>query len=117
MSNQFVIPTFNNGYEASVTGAGTALSGATALPGGMNNVLANTGQTAVTLPAQPGGFGNLVAVFCNASSTGAAALVFPPTSAGVINGGSAGASFSVAPGKVAIFFPVTATTWIAMLGA
>lgn len=116
MANSSQMLTVNGGYDL-ITGAGTALAGATALTGGMNLVTANTGATAVLLPAQPGGFGNAVVVHNAVGSTGAGALVFPPTSAGTINGGSAGASFSVAPGKTAIFFATASGVYIAMLGA
>jgi hypothetical protein len=97
---------------ASVAGVGTAQSGATPLTGTINQVTTASGQTAVVLPStQP--LGTSVNVYV---STATAALVFPPSGGG-INEGAANASFSVAQAKFTSFVRVSATKWLAQLGA
>lgn len=82
-----------------VTAASTALATATALKNGINVVTTAVGETAVLLPANSG-----APVIVRVTSA-TAGLVFPPTVLGVINGGSAGASFSVAQNKPTVFYP------------
>jgi hypothetical protein len=95
-----------------VAGVGTAQSGATPLTGTMNQVTTSAGQTAFLLSsAQPLGTSTNVYV-----STATAALVFPPVGAS-INEGAANASFSVAQAKFTSFVRVSATKWLAQLGA
>lgn len=115
MSGVTSIPQQQGGYDL-ITGVGTTLSGAAALTGSCNKLLANTGATAATLPASPN-FGFPIVVHCDSTSTGAAGLVFPASAGITILPSAAGASFSVAPGKTALFWPVTATVWLAQLGA
>ena len=81
-----------DGGGAAQACVGTSLSGALQLSFDINQVSTASGQTACKLPANADP-GDTIYVF-NTSAT--AALVFPNTSAGTINGGSAGASISVA---------------------
>lgn len=113
MSNVFQLQGVVGGADA-VTAVGTALSGGAALTGAVNNVTTAGGQTAVVLPARTDFPSSPVIVHVNSATTG---LVFPPSSTVAINEGSAGASFSVAQGKTAIFIQTSATQYIALLGA
>jgi hypothetical protein len=97
---------------APVAGATTAQATATPLTGTINQVTTAVGQTAVLLPStQP--LGTAVKVYV---STATAALVFPHVGAS-INEGAANASFSVAQAKFTSFVRVSATKWLAQLGA
>lgn len=80
-----------------ITAASTALATGTALKNGVNIVTTAVGETAVVLPQNCGSW-LLVRV-----TSATAGLVFPPTALGTINGGSAGASFSVAQNKPTLF--------------
>lgn len=104
MTNSVMFGRFDNAPTSTsvdaVTGVGTSLSGAAALTGAINVITTSVGQTAVLLP-QNHPVGSPIVVRTTSST---AALVFPPTSAGIINGGSAGASFSVAQNKPTVFF-------------
>lgn len=80
-----------------VTAVGTAQVGAASLPGFINAVTTNVGQTAVVLPANRG-IGNPLVVNVVTATAG---LVFPPVG-GAINGGAANAAFSVAQNKPAL---------------
>lgn len=114
MSGITTISQTQGGYDL-VTGVGTTLAGAPVLTGAVTKLLANTGATAATLPATPN-FGGPVVVHVDSTSTGSG-LVFPATASITILPSAAGASFTVAAGKTATFFPVNATTWVAQLGA
>jgi hypothetical protein len=98
---------------AAIAGVGTAQVGAAPLvSGAIHQVTTSAGQTAARLPAdQP--LGVAVHVYV---STATAALVFPPTG-GNINEGAANASFSVAQARLASFYRVSATKWLAQYGA
>lgn len=98
---------------AAVAAATTAQATGTPLvSGSIQQVTTSAGQTAVRLPAdQP--LGVPVHVYV---STSTAALVFPPTG-GNINEGAANASFSVAQARLASFYRVSATKWLAQYGA
>lgn len=88
----------------------TLVAATTELTGGTNVCVPITGSTAVRLPKDhPIGSPIVVA---NHAATAVALLVFPPwntvtaaAAGGKINNGSADASFSVAQGKTAIFWP------------
>ena len=82
-----------------ITTVGTTLVGATPLLNGINVLTTAVGQTAGLLPASNG------APVIVRNNTATAALIFPPTSLGSINGGAAGASFSVAQNKPTVFYP------------
>lgn len=82
-----------------VTTAGTSLVGATPLLNGINILTTAASQTAGLLPQNNG------APIIVRNNTATAALIFPPTALGSINGGSAGASFSVAQNKPTVFYP------------
>lgn len=112
MSNSSVPQLFVGGVEgavapnaqatAPVNGVGTTYVAGTTpvLTGGVNLVNGQTGQTAVALPVSwP--LGSQIVV----SNTGAAAaLVFPGAATHKINGGTAGASYSVAAQKAVTFY-------------
>ena len=119
MANNSVALSANGGYEL-VTAAGTTLAAATPLPGAFNYVTSATSQTGVILPATNGP-GVQIVVNVTAGSS-ASAVVYPPSAAAQINGGTAGAGVTVAAGKSAIFWPVNssqaaAPQWIAISGA
>ncbi len=83
-----------------ITAVGTTLAGAPQLTGALNVVTTAAGQVAAALPLNhPVGSPIVVRV-----STATAATIFPPTAAGSINGGTAGAAFSVAQNKPTLFF-------------
>lgn len=95
------------------TPVGTTLSGAPTLNGSINTCTAASGNTAVLLPQNAPAFP--MTVF-NTAATAVNLLVFPPTSGGKINAGSAGASFTVAQNKAATFYPLSnGTDWVAVL--
>lgn len=85
-----------------ITPVGTALSGAPTLTGAVNTCTAASGNTAVALPQNA----SAAVVVNNTAATSVALLVYPPTSAGKINSGSAGASLSVAQNLTAVFYPL-----------
>jgi hypothetical protein len=100
-----------------IAGTGTALSGATPLPGGVNVLNSATGNTAYTLPA---GAGNGVYVVVEVlSGSTASALIFPATSTNQIYYGSlaAGASMTVAAGKSAVYISMGSGNWVGVLSA
>lgn len=82
-----------------VTTVGTTLAGAPTLGNGINVLTTAVGQTAGVLPQNNG------APIIVRNNTATAALIFPPTALGSINGGAAGASFSVAQNKPTVFYP------------
>lgn len=100
MANNLQIGRTDNDF-GTVTPVGTALAGSPVLVNGVNRVPAAAGNTAVRLPEFAAG----PVVVHNNAGTATAATVFPPTAVGTINGGSAGASFSVAQNARAVFFP------------
>lgn len=113
MANSTQLPAVSGGVEA-VTAVGTALSGAAALPGAVNNVTTASGQTAVILPVK-GDYPSQPIIVHNLTAD--ACLVFPPSTSVQINQISAGSSFSVAQNKTAIFWQVSATRFISVLSA
>lgn len=102
MTAAFAFALANNGNDVIATGVGVAQVGAAPLTGGINQITSPTGATAYVLPqnAAPGS----PVIVANASGSTAAALVFPPVG-GAISRASANASFSVAAGKAAVFYP------------
>ncbi len=98
---------------APLAGVGTAQVGAAPLvSGAFHQATTTAGQTAFRLPAdQP--LGTFIA-FYNASAT--AALVFPPTG-GNVNELATNASFSIAQGRLAQFFRLSALKWVVQYGA
>lgn len=113
MANSTQLPAVSGGVEA-VTAVGTALSGAAALTGAVNNVTTAGGQTAVILPVK-GDYPSQPIYVHNLTAT--TALVFPPSTSVQINQIAAGSSFSVAQNLTAVFIQVSATRYIAMLSA
>lgn len=113
MGNSIQLGRDDGGFDT-VTPVGTTLSGAAALTGSVNHCPASAGQVAVTLPQ----YGTGPVTVLNTAGTATALTVFPPTAAGKINAGSAGAAFSVAQAKSAIFFPhPNGVDWTAVLSA
>lgn len=95
-----------------VAGVGTAQTGAGVIQTSLTNGTTAVSQTAFVLPAAA----SLGRPFYFFNSSATTALVFPPLGA-AIQGGSANASFSVAQNKTAIFIPLSATSWCAVLSA
>lgn len=90
-----------------ITAAGSDLAGATALTSFVNVVGTTAASTGVKLPSTfpIGQFGVV-------QNDGANALnLFPPTSSGTINGGSAGAAVTIASAAANIFFKTSSTNW------
>jgi len=81
----------------------TLVQGTTPVLTGFVNVLAaSAGQVACALPANANG----AITVLNTAASAVALAVFPPTAAGRINNGSAGAALSVAQNKTATFYPL-----------
>jgi len=85
-----------------ITPVGTTLAGAPTLTGFVNVLTAAAGNVACVLPNNPGG----PVTVLNTAATAVSLTVFPPTAAGKINNGSAGAALSVAQNKTATFYPL-----------
>lgn len=100
MANALQFGRSDNGF-GEVTPVGTTLSDAPTLVNGVNHCAAAAGVVAVALPSFAAG----PVTVLNTAGTATALTVFPPTAAGKINNGSAGAAFSVAQAKSAVFFP------------
>ncbi len=83
-----------------VAAVGTTLAGGAALTGAINNVTTSAGQVSAVLP-QNHPVGSPIVVVVSTATSG---TVFPPTAAGKINNGSAGAAFTVAQNKPTVFF-------------
>ena len=103
------------GIEAAVAAAGTDLATATGLTGGINVVTSATGTTAdgIRLPADfPLGVPLYVV-----NATAVALDVFPATSTGTINGGSAGAAKALAANLSGTYIQYASGAWGAVLSA
>lgn len=99
-----------------LAGVGTTLSGAAGITGGTVVGIAASGQVAFVLPTSAAA-GTKVS-FLNVAATAVSATVFPATSAGKINNGSAGAAVSVAQNKTAAFVNLDgADNWLAVVSA
>lgn len=127
MSNTSTVAVFAGGVEGVVYGGNTTstpiagvgttyVAGTTpVLGGGLNLVNGQTGQTALALPVSWPTTAPIIV-----SNTGAAAaLVFPGAATHQINGGTAGASYSVAAQKAVAFYYAGLSTggvpqWIAV---
>lgn len=97
-----------------VTPVGTTLSGAPVLTSLLNTCTAAAGQVAVALPLNADG---PIAVY-NTAATAVALTVFPSTSAGSINGTTAGTALSVPQNKSAVFYPLaTGIDWVGVVSA
>jgi hypothetical protein len=90
-----------------ITAAGTTIADATALTSFLNVVGTTAASTGVKLPSTfPIGQVGIV------QNDGANALnLFPHSSSGTINGGSAGAAVTIASAAANIFFKTSATNW------
>lgn len=96
-----------------ITAVGTTQAGAPDLTGFLNRVTTAAGQVAVDLPLNMA-VGAPVIVHV---TTATAATVFPPVG-GVINGGAANASFSVAQHKPTVFYALpNGLDYVAVLSA
>lgn len=119
-SNMYVAPpTTKGGTDGAltVTAAGTTLATATVLGSNLNVVTTAAASTGVSLPAAAAA-GELVFV----NNQGANALaVYPATSTGTINGGSAGAAVSLAvtnsKTKNSMFVCMGSDVWISYVSA
>jgi hypothetical protein len=108
MAHGITIGRFDGGFET-ITPVGTTRSGAPVLTGAVNACPA-----AAALPARAAG----PIVVLNTAGTATALTVVPPTSAGKINNGSAGASVSVSQGKSAVFYPMAnGVDYVAVISA
>lgn len=101
------------GFEASITAAGSTIADAAALPGAVNIITTAAASTGVILPDLKGPV-CVVAVVNKGAST---VSVYPPTAAGTINGGTAGAAVTLATTKAGIFFSTGTGTWLFVAGA
>lgn len=108
---------YNESFATGLTAAGNSLATALPLNARTNIVATAAASTGVSLPAGAA-VGDIVFV----SNNGANALsVYPATSTGTINGGSAGAAVSLAvttyKTKNALFLCTGVDTWIQYVGA
>jgi hypothetical protein len=114
MANDFSLGVASGGVDTGLTAAGTTIADALQLAAAINvfgTVAASSGAKLIAGV----GRGNPIVVR-NGTATNAVA-VYPATSTGTINGGSAGAAFSVAATKSAVFYPHGSDNWTAVLGA
>jgi hypothetical protein len=102
----------NQEVSNGVTAAGSNLATATALANPINNVATVSAGTGVAL--YEAAVGTRVVVRNGGNNT---LLVYTPTASGTINNLSAGVAFPVNAQVVATFSKVTATVWIAEVGA
>lgn len=100
------------GTTQNVTAVGTALATGAALSGDLNIVTTAGGQTAVVLPSAS--IGESVFVYV---PTATSALVFPESVSVQINEVAGGSSLTVAQGRIAQFFRVSATKWLSLYSA
>lgn len=95
-----------------ISAAGTLISNATPLTKASNNVTTAATGSGVQLYETP--IGGRIVVRNGGNGT---ALVYPPTASGTINQLAAGVGYMLPAQSVAIFSKITATVWIAALGA
>lgn len=91
-----------DGGVDTIVPVGTTLAGSPVLTGAVNVLTAAAGNVACALPANAGG----AITVLNTAASAVALTVFPPTAAGKINNGSAGAALSIAQNKTATFYPL-----------
>lgn len=113
MSNTSGVMHLIGGYESAITAAGTTIADATALTGGINLVTTTPSNSGVYLPNLRGP-GAVVVVVNNGANT---LKVYPPSSSGSINAGSAGAAVSLATTKAGVFYPTGNGTYAFIAGA
>jgi hypothetical protein len=101
------------GYESAITAAGSSISDAASLSGAVNIITTAAASSGVKLP-DLGGPMCVVAVVNKGANT---VNVYPPSSSGSINGGSAGAAVTIATNKAAVFFSTGTGTWLHVAGA
>lgn len=108
--------TFGTPGVAAVAAAGTTLGTGAPIAGpGFQNVSGASGTNGITLPSTSGSPGAAVPIPIYNSNASNALLVYPNTSTGTINGGSAGAALSVAAGKSCILWPIDSSDdWISI---
>lgn len=99
--------------QGGLTATGNSITTAFAIAGGFAGFTTVPAGTGAQLP--PVDIGD--DVFVANLSASQALLVYPDSSANTVQGGSAGAGFSVAANKSAIFKKVSATAWGAILSA
>lgn len=96
-----------------LTATGTSITDAFKIGGSFAGFTTVPASSGAQLPSvDPGD-----EVFVSNLSASQAVLIYPDSSTNTVQGGSAGAGFSVAANKSAIFKKVTATAWGANLSA
>lgn len=93
-----------------VAAAGSTLGTATAIPAGQDLTIVTTGTGGVNLPTSGVGF-NPCEEYVVANHTGSNVNVYPGTAQGVMGTASAGAAYSLAPGKTGYFLAIALNTW------
>lgn len=101
------------GFESAITAAGSTIADAASLPGAVNIITTAAASTGVLLPDLKGPV-CVVAVVNKGANT---VNVYPPTSTGTINNGSAGAAVTLATNKAGVFFSTGTGTWLFVAGA
>lgn len=102
MSAELAKAVSGDGQE--VTATGTTIADALAISTGLTSVTGGGATTGVQLPDDNG-------LFIIANQSGSNCLVYPHSSAGIINGGSAGAAVTVADNEVAFLFRASTLDW------
>lgn len=99
--------------KASITAAGSTSANATACGAGANFfILTATGSDGVRMnSATP-----LLTEVIVANTSGSNGVVYPPTG-GKVNGGSTDAGETIASTTVQVWYRITTTDWVAVLGA
>jgi hypothetical protein len=104
---------FIGGAELAVTAAGTTIADAASLPGAVNIIATAAASTGVKLPDM-----NYACAVVFVVNKGANTVnVYPPSSTGTINAGSAGAAVTLATGKAGVFVSTGAGTYLFVAGA
>lgn len=104
----------NGSVATALTGAGTTLATGLVLKSAVNVFGTAAAGTGAVLPLA--GLSDEVMVNNGGAN---ALLVYPPAAAGTVGAGAAGAGFSVAAGKTAVFKCVSTNglVWVALLSA
>lgn len=113
MANQSAPVLFIGGPELAITAAGSAIGDAFQLTGGVNIITTAAASTGVKLPDMKGS-GVMVTVVNKGANT---VNVYPPSSTGTINAGSAGAAVTLATNKAGVFVSTGNATWAFVAGA
>lgn len=93
-----------SGDAIEVTATGSTIADALGVSTGLTAVTGGGASTGVQLPDDIG-------MFIISNQSGSNCLVYPHSSTGTINGGSAGAAVTVADNEIAIIFRHSVTAW------